>query len=803
MLPADVLERPELERKTRAIIDRLLAEKGITRYVPFDGSEEASEVLPGGIYPVSGLVLTDEGRLFHYWLGWHADKNDYTLGDEDGFWSEIDVSEYEADRDYQAARRKLGLSQRLVSRYVPPRPSVLSLRTLTYARLGQRNIPHLWWSLHRTNQVQARSPALRAARDFEVRISGLDDRADRYDLARQQLHAIAWRLVTEVFHTASIFSTEWPGSPSRVRSAIRALGVVEREIETDPGCSYLAGLGQVTAANFTACMQQLKGGTFSCLLCTQTPDPSAFSLSFLDQLLALERGEISRRGSEGCPYRIDYVRLVGHLVARDMAVVTVGGYGMTFFSLCVFVPGSLRETVAQWLEAHLPEFRADLAQRAAEHVAEIKAQEPLALRRRRVGELLVQSNPQEPLAPSAGDDVLVPAKVLDSPELERQTRSLIARLLAAKGLTRYVIFHEVTNTPFRTEVLPGGLDPVSGALLTDEGRIFCYQLGWHADKDDYTLGDEDGFWYEDDVSLFEDDPNRERRAYHAAKQELGLPRQLESRYVPPRSSILTLRTLTYGCLGQRNIPHLWWWLHRGNQNLARSRGLHAARAYELRISGLDHSEDRRDLAYQQMGAIARRLVTEVFRATYVFSTEWPESQDLVRSIRGIFWERPKIRALETVEREIETNPGYSYLAALGQITAENFAECMQLLADPSSRSSSCLLCTQTPEPDVFTLSFLDRLLALQRGEMSDKVVGHTYRVDFVRLVTHLVERDMAVVTTGGYGMTFFSLCVFVPGSLRETVAQWLEAHLPEFRADLARRVGELAVEIEAQETGRA
>ena len=383
MLPADVLERPELERKTRAIIDRLLTEKGIRRYVIFDEDEEASKKLPGGIYPVSGTVLTDEGRVFHYWLDWHADQGDYNLGEADNYWSEVDISAYENDPDrdthhraYHAAKRKLGLPQHLVSRYVPPRPrpSVLDLQMRTYARLGQRFIPHLHWWLRRANQVAARSPGLRAARAFEVRISGLDDRADRYDLAHQQLHAIAWRLVTEVFHTASIFSTEWPGSPSRVRSAIRALGVVERGIETDPGCSYLAGLGQVTAANFTACMQQLKGSTFSCLLCTQTPDPSVFSLSFLDQLLALEQGEISRRGSEGSPYRVDYVRLVGHLVASNIAVVTTGGYGRTFFSLSVFVPGSLREPVAQWLEAHLLEFRADLAQRAGELEVEIEAQ---------------------------------------------------------------------------------------------------------------------------------------------------------------------------------------------------------------------------------------------------------------------------------------------------------------------------------------------------------------------------------------------------------------------------------------------
>ena len=51
----DLLERPELERQTRAIIDRLLAEKGITRYDIFDEIEEASEFLLGAIYPVSAI----------------------------------------------------------------------------------------------------------------------------------------------------------------------------------------------------------------------------------------------------------------------------------------------------------------------------------------------------------------------------------------------------------------------------------------------------------------------------------------------------------------------------------------------------------------------------------------------------------------------------------------------------------------------------------------------------------------------------------------------------------------------------
>ncbi len=391
MLPADVLERPELERKTRAIIDRLLTEKGIRRYVIFDEDEEASEVLPGGVYPVSGHVLTAEGRVFHYWLDWHADQGDYNLGEADNYWSEVDISAYENDPDrdthhraYHAAKRKLGLPQHLVSRYVPPRPrpSVLDLQLRTYARLGQRFIPHLHWWLRRANQVAARSPGLRAARAFELRISGLDHSKDRYELAYQQLFAITERLMTEVFRTTYVFSTEDPDPQSRTRSArgvfwempgIRSLGVEDREIATDRGYSRLAGLGRVTAANFAELMQASVYPMFDCLLCTQAVASEVCMSSLLDQLLALQWEELT--GVAQTWYRVDYVRLVAHVVERDMAVVAFSGHRRTSASLSVFVPGSLREPVARWLEAHLPEFRAGLTQRAEEWTAEIKAQE--------------------------------------------------------------------------------------------------------------------------------------------------------------------------------------------------------------------------------------------------------------------------------------------------------------------------------------------------------------------------------------------------------------------------------------------
>ncbi|MDP3763636.1 MAG: hypothetical protein Q8Q92_03240 [bacterium] len=109
----------EREKKVEGIMKRLLAEKGITHYIEIPGAEEASEILPGGIYPVSGKILTDQGRLFYYWLDWDPVKNDYSLGDvtmPDGsvsdYWREVDPSEYEQleqNESYQNARKKLGL----------------------------------------------------------------------------------------------------------------------------------------------------------------------------------------------------------------------------------------------------------------------------------------------------------------------------------------------------------------------------------------------------------------------------------------------------------------------------------------------------------------------------------------------------------------------------------------------------------------------------------------------------------------------------------------------------------------------
>ncbi|MAG59798.1 hypothetical protein CMO96_03360 [Candidatus Woesebacteria bacterium] len=114
----DILLDPAAQAgKLKQIFDRLLAEKGIGRYEIFTGDEEASEILPGGIYPQSGSLLTGDGRVFHFWLSWDKLKHDYTLGEDEidpggnlvSFWGQEDSSQWDQSPSFQEAKRKLGL----------------------------------------------------------------------------------------------------------------------------------------------------------------------------------------------------------------------------------------------------------------------------------------------------------------------------------------------------------------------------------------------------------------------------------------------------------------------------------------------------------------------------------------------------------------------------------------------------------------------------------------------------------------------------------------------------------------------
>jgi hypothetical protein len=111
------------------VIAELMREKGFSRVVRFDGSWEG-DTLPGGTPNESGMIFTEDGRVFTYWLDWDSDKTApdktkgwYTLGENklyeyEGetlpYFREIPPGNEEYpklnDSSFIAAKKKLGLA---------------------------------------------------------------------------------------------------------------------------------------------------------------------------------------------------------------------------------------------------------------------------------------------------------------------------------------------------------------------------------------------------------------------------------------------------------------------------------------------------------------------------------------------------------------------------------------------------------------------------------------------------------------------------------------------------------------------
>jgi hypothetical protein len=76
-------------RETYELVGELLKEQGIKKFVPLDGDAEG-DVLPGGVYNESGIVLSSDGKVYQFWLDWDDEKiapdgskGYYTLGEND------------------------------------------------------------------------------------------------------------------------------------------------------------------------------------------------------------------------------------------------------------------------------------------------------------------------------------------------------------------------------------------------------------------------------------------------------------------------------------------------------------------------------------------------------------------------------------------------------------------------------------------------------------------------------------------------------------------------------------------------
>jgi hypothetical protein len=97
------------ERETVArLLDSLLAERDLAGAIPFATVQEGKRLpgVDGGppIESLSGYALSDDGRVYRYWLAWDDSRRRHVLQP----FSRVDkLGVLARDREYLAARRKL------------------------------------------------------------------------------------------------------------------------------------------------------------------------------------------------------------------------------------------------------------------------------------------------------------------------------------------------------------------------------------------------------------------------------------------------------------------------------------------------------------------------------------------------------------------------------------------------------------------------------------------------------------------------------------------------------------------------
>ncbi len=102
----------ELTQREQEIIRDLLAQQGILSYKILLNALEGR--LPQGTFPkevhaMSGSIVTSS-KIYSFWLDWY--DGHYTLGHEEGFWSEETLSELSLSDQVVAREMQQSLQQK-------------------------------------------------------------------------------------------------------------------------------------------------------------------------------------------------------------------------------------------------------------------------------------------------------------------------------------------------------------------------------------------------------------------------------------------------------------------------------------------------------------------------------------------------------------------------------------------------------------------------------------------------------------------------------------------------------------------
>lgn len=228
---------------------------------------------------------------------------------------------------------------------------------------------------------------------------------------------------------------------------------------------------------------------------------------------------------------------------------------------------------------------------------------------------------------------------------------------------------------------------------------------------------------------------------------------------------ITFHVTEYPEVGLGDIPDLHWYPESADIAQLPAGTLPPVSGIAIDFEGLDdrygHLIDR---ARELQKVITRSLLSDVFQENHLLQLSNIALKNRIRSYKGLFWEVGKPREAGIVEREVDTEPRYSFQVGLRRV---NVGEYLDSFEDHYAVMAQFLSTTKS-ETQALSQAFLTQLINTLHVEADPREV----KTNRPALLTLAVRHGMALVSAHDVGLS-----ILMPAELRPVVAAWIEQHL--------------------------
>ena len=228
---------------------------------------------------------------------------------------------------------------------------------------------------------------------------------------------------------------------------------------------------------------------------------------------------------------------------------------------------------------------------------------------------------------------------------------------------------------------------------------------------------------------------------------------------------ITFHVTEYPQVGLGDIPDLGWYPESADSAQLPARTLPPVSGIAIDFEGRDdrylHLLDR---ASKLQKMITRSFLSDVFQANHLLQLSNIALKNRIRSYKGLFWEVGKSREAGIVEREVDTEPRYSFLVGLEKVNTGEHEDCDQDHDTPRG----LFLSTTKSDTQALSQAFLTQVINALHVETRRREV----EINYPALLTLTVRHSMALVSTRDVGLS-----ILMPAELRPVVADWIKQNL--------------------------